>query len=57
MGDDSEEEQSNSSFRPQGTPPLNISNEESTLICIRNICLKSLKEYKTTYEAKLNILN
>lgn len=48
MSEDSEEEQSNSSFRPQATPPLNVTNEEKTLKFIRNLCQKSLSNYKTS---------
>ena len=48
MADDSEEEQSNSSFRPQATPPLTVANEEISLNFIKSLFLKNLNLYKTT---------
>jgi len=50
QGEDSEEEQSNSSFRPQSTPALSLQNEEDTLLYIKSLCENNLGKYRTTLQ-------
>lgn len=55
MSEDSEEEQSNSAYKPQNTPPLTIKIEEKALLYIKKLCLESLNKYPTTLNVIINI--
>lgn len=48
MSEDSEEEQSNSGYKPQNTPALTVQIEEKALAYIKKLCVESLKKYPTT---------